>query len=97
MAMSQQHCIKFSLKGDPLATFSRHNIFVGYGNSVQSRDGSRGGWGNASPPPPDLRLGKGMPKIHAKFVQNESKMLKITHHLLPPGITGSIPGPVQFL
>ena len=71
MAMSEQHCIKFSLKGDPLDTYSRHN-FVGYGNSVQSRDGSRGGWGNASPPPSDLRLGKGMPKINAKFVENKS-------------------------
>ena len=37
-----------------------------------------------------------MPKIHAKFVENESKMSKITHHLLPLEISGSTPGPVQF-
>ena len=55
-----------------------------------------GGWGDASPPPPDLRLGKGIPKMHAKFVENESKMSKITHHLHPLEISGSTHGPVQF-
>ena len=43
------------------------------------------------PPPPDPRLLYGMPKIHAHYVENESKMLKITRYPLPPEISGSTP------
>ena len=39
----------------------------------------------------DQRLLKGMPKIHAHFVENESKMSKITRYPLTPEISGSNP------
>ena len=50
-----------------------------------------GGWGDAYPQP-DPRLLKGMPKIHAHFDENESKMSKIARYPLPPEISGSTPG-----
>ena len=50
-----------------------------------------GGMGGMHPLPPDPRLLKGMPQIHAHFVENESKMSKIARYPLPPGISGSTP------
>ena len=47
--------------------------------------------GGMHPPPPDPRLLKGMPKIHALFVEYDFKMSKITRYPLPPEISGSTP------
>ena len=55
-----------------------------------------GGGGAPPPPPPDPKLLKGMPQIHAQFVENESKMSKITHYPHPPEISGSTPDHHDF-
>ena len=54
-------------------------------------DPGGGDRGDASPPPPDSRLVKEIPQIHAQFVENESKMSKIMRYPLTPEISGSTP------
>ena len=44
---------------------------------------------------PDPKLLNGMAQIHAQFVENESKMSKITLYPLPPKISGSTPDQIR--